>query len=79
MAWLPITEYAMLNKTSPSTIRRRIKSNSIQFKLEDGKYYLLDERTGAPLDDKDKMIRSLKEEISELKMLISILEKQKNT
>ena len=79
MAWLSITEYAVLNKTSPSTIRRHIRDNSIQFKLENGKYYLLDEKSNDSLSDKDKTIRALKEEISELKMLISILEKQKNT
>jgi hypothetical protein len=79
MAWLSITEFSVTNKMSPSTIRRKIKANTIKFKLEDGKYYLLDEKTDSPPDDKDKLIRSLREEIAELKMLVKILEKQKTS
>ncbi|MFH1223119.1 MAG: hypothetical protein V1647_02100 [Pseudomonadota bacterium] len=79
MAWLSITEFSVLNKMSPSTIRRKIKANVIKFKLEEGKYYLLDEKGGAPNDEKDVLIRSLREEVSELKMLVKILEKQKNS
>lgn len=38
--WLPITEYAMRTGTSISTLRRKIKSDSIAYKMEDGRYLL---------------------------------------
>lgn len=38
--WLPIIEFSVKTGVSLSTIRRKIKSNSIQFKLEKGKYLL---------------------------------------
>lgn len=42
MEWLSLAEYSMKHKVSISTLRRRIKSDDIQFKLEDGKYIILD-------------------------------------
>lgn len=42
MEWLSLAEYSIKNKVSISTLRRRIKSEDIQFKLEDGKYIILD-------------------------------------
>ena len=42
-SWLPITEYAVKNKVSVSTIRRRIKNQELKHKLEGGKYFILDE------------------------------------
>jgi len=39
--WLPLVEYSIKSGVSLSTIRRKIKSNSIQFKLEKGKYLIL--------------------------------------
>lgn len=41
--WLPLTEYSMKYKVSVSTLRRRIKTEDIKFRFEDGKYLLLDE------------------------------------
>jgi hypothetical protein len=41
--WLSITEYSVRHSISPSTIRRKIKQNSIKFKVENGKYFLFDE------------------------------------
>jgi hypothetical protein len=40
-AWLPITEFSVRSGMSLSTIRRKIKSNSIQFKVDKGKYFIL--------------------------------------
>lgn len=40
--WLPLTDYSLKYKVSISTLRRRIKSEKIQFRSEDGKYFLLD-------------------------------------
>jgi len=38
--WLPITEYSVKSGMSLSTIRRKIKSNSIAYRLEKGKYLI---------------------------------------
>lgn len=42
--WLPLIEYSIKTGVSLSTIRRKIKSNSIQFRLEKGKYLILFEQ-----------------------------------
>jgi len=39
--WLPLIEYSMKSGVSLSTIRRKIKANSIPFKREKGKYLIL--------------------------------------
>lgn len=39
--WLPLIEYSIKSGVSLSTIRRKIKSNSIPFRLEKGKYLVL--------------------------------------
>jgi DNA-binding transcriptional MerR regulator len=39
--WLPIIEYSVKTGVSLSTIRRKIKSNSIQFRLDKGRYLIL--------------------------------------
>ncbi|MGE3261422.1 MAG: hypothetical protein AB7K68_06565 [Bacteriovoracia bacterium] len=38
--WLPLTEYALRSGMSISTLRRKIKSNSIHYKMEDGRYLI---------------------------------------
>lgn len=42
-SWLPLIEYSNKHQISISTLRRRIKDNSILFKLEDGKYFIVDD------------------------------------
>ena len=130
--WLSLADYSMKHKVSVSTLRRKIKSTEIQFRLDDGKYFLLDEepteahrpslksetssevssnsiqsnyRANEPvapsqsanesvitaanrlladlkkaytqvLQDKENQIMSLKEEISDLKTLIKVLESE---
>jgi len=39
--WLPIIEYSVKTGVSLSTIRRKIKSNNIQFRLDKGRYLIL--------------------------------------
>lgn len=39
--WLPLIEYSVRSGISTSTIRRKIKTNSIQFRLENGRYLIL--------------------------------------
>lgn len=38
--WLPLTEYALRSGMSISTLRRKIKSNTIEFKMEEGRYLI---------------------------------------
>lgn len=125
--WLPLFEYSNKYRVSISTLRRRIKSDSIDFKLDDGKYLILDtppdkmnrakaseeiheqdfietvpeqklSQMGEPavfstanrlldelkraytliLQEKDEQIRLLREEISDLKTLVRVLEPYAN-
>lgn len=39
--WLPLIEYSVKTGVSLSTIRRKIKSNGIQYRLEKGRYLIL--------------------------------------
>lgn len=39
-AWLPLNEYALRSGTSISTLRRKIKNNSIEYRMEDGRYLI---------------------------------------
>ncbi len=41
--WLTIMDYAVKNDVSLSTIRRYIKSNKVNYRMEHGRYMLLDE------------------------------------
>ena len=38
--WLPLTEYALRSGMSISTLRRKIKSDAIQYRLEEGRYLI---------------------------------------
>lgn len=38
--WLPLTEYAARTGVSISTLRRKIKANAVDFRLDGGKYLL---------------------------------------
>ena len=40
--WLSLHEYSNKHQVSVSTLRRRIKSQKIEYKLDEGKYYLLE-------------------------------------
>jgi len=46
-SWLPLTDYSSKYRVSVSTLRRRIKAEDIQFRLQDGKYFLVDEPMSA--------------------------------
>lgn len=45
--WLALTDYSAKYKVSVSTLRRRIKTEDINFQLKDGKYFLIDEPMSA--------------------------------
>ncbi len=112
--WILLNDYANKHQISVSTLRRRIKSNKIQFKLDEGKYFiledsqqriltessepseetrlsisssepisttrlLLDELKRAYLDSlqsKEDQILYLKQQVSDLKTLVLLLEKE---
>jgi len=38
--WLPLIEYSLKSGVSTSTVRRRIKSKKIKYRLHEGKYYI---------------------------------------
>ncbi len=40
-SWLPLIEYSVKTGVSLSTIRRKIKTNSIQYRLEKGRYLIM--------------------------------------
>jgi hypothetical protein len=42
-SWLPLMDYSGKYKVSVSTLRRRIKAEDIKFRLDDGKYFIIDE------------------------------------
>jgi len=44
-SWLPLAEYSMKHQVSISTLRRRIKGEDIQYRFDDGKYFILDDET----------------------------------
>lgn len=46
--WLPLLNYSTKHGVSLSTLRRRIKAATIEFKLESGKYFILDDKPQAP-------------------------------
>lgn len=59
--WIDIVEYANKYKISQSTLRRRIRTQSIAFKMERGKYYIedsIDAIATAPLFSRHKVIQS---------------------
>lgn len=86
--WLSILEYANFKNKSISTVRRYIKANRVKYREENGKYFIwaknfishasLEERE--ILDQKLEVERlkkenmELKNEVSEMKMLIQLYE-----
>lgn len=40
--WIPLMDYAIKNEISLSTLRRYIKANKVQYKIENGRYLLFD-------------------------------------
>ncbi len=56
--WLPLTEYAVKSGVSLSTIRRKIKSNTIQYRLEKGRYLILFQDEAGDSSDSDSMLHT---------------------
>ena len=85
-AWVPLLEYAVRTGISASTIRRHIKSNKIEYKIENGKYLLKSSLENiypqesisvfAKVQKLEEELKVAQEQILELKMLVSIYEEQ---
>jgi hypothetical protein len=41
--WIPLLDFAMKNNVSLSTLRRHIKAKKIPYRIENGRYLLLDD------------------------------------
>jgi len=46
--WLLLTDYASKHRISVSTLRRRIKADQIKYKLDHGRYFILEDDAPAP-------------------------------
>jgi hypothetical protein len=58
--WLPLAEYSLKNKVSISTLRRKIKASDIEYRLDDGKYLILDsEVTSSKEADRPSLSRDM--------------------
>ena len=107
-AWITLAEYSIKYKISQSTLRRRIKGQKAEVRLEGGKYLIADKQLSdhandvkvsdeedSPviasatnllreikkayslvLQEKQEQILILKDEISNLQMLVQILENE---
>lgn len=65
-SWLPLAEYSMKHHVSISTLRRRIKADDINYRFDDGKYFIFDEAPRAAKTVETEAHRpSLKSEASE--------------
>ena len=73
-SWLPLADYSMKYKVSISTLRRRIKTEDIQYKFDDGKYLILDEPVAASPNNVQEHRPSLKSDVSESGVKMSSLE-----
>lgn len=73
--WVPLLEYAVKKGISISTLRRRIRANKIKYQLQEGKYFIFDDGS-FPLEDHEKVISDLREQVADLKTLVKILESQ---
>lgn len=63
-SWLPLLNYSTKYNISLSTLRRRIKAKTIEFKLDQGKYMILDQSAPTP--------KAAKPEESPKKVLTSV-------
>lgn len=88
--WLSVLEYASFKNKSISTVRRYIKANRVKFKEESGKYFIWtknylenrseDERNSLELKFEVERLKKeniyLKDQLSEMQMLVTIYEQK---
>lgn len=89
--WLTINDYSQFKNISISTIRRHIKANLVKWKNSEGKYHIWTASKPEDIEIRkegevltlrleiqrlEMENRRLKEELSEMRMLVSIYENQ---
>lgn len=88
--WLSVLEYASFKNKSISTVRRYIKANRVKYKEESGKYFIWtknylenkseDERNNLELKFEIERLKKeniyLKDQLSEMQMLVNIYEQK---
>lgn len=86
--WLSVLEYASFKNKSISTVRRYIKANRVKFKEENGKYFIWTknfsenkteiEKNSLEMKFEIERLKKeniyLKDQVSEMQMLINIYE-----
>ncbi|MFZ9594721.1 MAG: hypothetical protein ACO3A2_01440 [Bdellovibrionia bacterium] len=85
-SWISILQYATEKDISISTIRRYIKADKIQYKIDHGRYLIWDESPSPPkttphdaspaFDEVHLKLQRAEEEIAELKTLIAFYEEK---
>ncbi len=89
--WLSILEFATLKKISISTIRRAVKAGKYKYKEEAGKYFIWTTQNKINISNERNELqlkvelenlkhenKSLREELNDLQMLLSVYENQRN-
>lgn len=56
--WLPLMDYAIKKGVSLSTLRRYIKANKVQFRIENGRYLIFDDSEEIPPPQSYKTART---------------------
>jgi hypothetical protein len=84
--WISLMDYAMRSGVSLSTLRRHIKANKLVYRVENGRYLLLNpdsctDHSAVTEDQQDALLtkaelQRAREEISELRMLIALYEEK---
>ncbi len=72
--WVPLLDYAVFKGVSLSTLRRHIKAKKIHSKSIEGKYFLWCDLENSSSEHLSKELQKAQEEITELKMLVSLYE-----
>jgi hypothetical protein len=55
--WLSLTEYSNKHSVSISTLRRKIKSTEVEFRLDEGKYMILDSDQDVMYSEKNSTVQ----------------------
>ena len=90
-AWIPLANYSVQYRVSLSTLRRQIKSGTLDYRIEKGKYLLKEvpppeqgiKSAYLPmlklrLAKTEAELKKAREEIGELKMLVALYEERLN-
>ena len=82
--WLPLTEYSSKYHVSISTLRRRIKADSIKYQFNDGRYLIFDQSqehrpSQASISEKMTLVPPMKKETASKPEAVSFETRTENT